>query len=156
MRHYFTSTQSSLARGGSKLLSKSLIPFMNGQSNLPSTLMNHADLSVNSRKQIGSQLNQQNEVLGKEMHRNMFLGKWMGGYGRQEKKEEKVEIDISDIEFEGEELGWGGMTRPGTNSFDKEFSEEEPMGDEWDQTEDDRSDDDDYHGGEMMPIPRLF
>jgi len=55
---------------------------MNGQSNLPSTLMNHTDLSVNSRKQIGSQLNQQNEVLGKEMHRNMFLGKWMGGYGR--------------------------------------------------------------------------
>jgi hypothetical protein len=48
------------------------------------------------------------------------------------------------------------MTRPGTNTFDKEFSEEEPMGDEWDQTEDDRSDDDDYHGGEMMPIPRLF
>ena len=61
------------------------------------------------------------------MHRNMFIGKWIGGYGRQEKKEDPVEMDISDIEFEGEEMnGWGGMTRPGSN-WDREVSEEESM-----------------------------
>jgi len=91
------------------------------------------------------------------MHRNMFIGKWIGGYGKQEQKEEPLDIDISDIEFEGEEMGWGGMTRPGSNKWDREFSDEEGMNENTGISDNEHTDDDDdHHGGEMMHIPRLF
>jgi len=62
---------------------------------------------------------------------------------------------LSDIEFEQEELGWGGITRPGANK--EEFEAEHGHVDDWQEMDSDMTDsDDDDHGGHMMPIPRLF
>lgn len=87
--------------------------------------------------------------LEKNLHRTNFLGKWMPGWNAPTPKDDPVELDISDIEFEGEDFGWGGMTRPGARSSisDEEFKPEEAMGDEWDSDREDNTDDDDDHGG---------
>lgn len=86
-----------------------------------------------------------------------FLGSLFGRkQQRSPKDEEKVEIDVSDLEFEDEDLGWGGITRPGGEQHlsGEEFPEEEAMGTDWESDHD--NDDDDDHGGHMMPLPRLF
>ena len=158
MRSYFTSTKSSLARGGSQLISNTLIPLISVNQSLPNALESNKALKASSQNR-GFELHktQQDFSIGmQEMHRNMFIGKWIGGYGQQEQKEEPLDIDISDIEFEGEEMGWGGMTRPGSN-WDREFSDEEGMNENTGISDNEHTDsDDDHHGGEMMPIPRLF
>lgn len=94
-----------------------------------------------------------------EMQRQQnFLG-WLGRKrGQKAPSSEKVEIDVSDIEFEEEDLGWGGITRPGSHPdlSPEEFPEEEAMGTtDWESDSEDNDDDDD-HGGHMMPLPRLF
>ena len=85
-----------------------------------------------------------------------FLGNWLGrkAQNKTPKTEDTIEIDISDIEFGDQDVGWGGITRPGNHPqlSGEEFTEEEGMEDEWENSDDD----DDDHGGHMMPLPRLF
>lgn len=56
--------------------------------------------------------------------------------------------DLSD--YDEDMWGDGGMKRPGEKDSE-EFSTEEAIGDDWE-----NSDDDDDHGGQMMPVPSLF
>ena len=59
---------------------------------------------------------------------------------------EPIDDDISELEDDA----WiaGGMKRPGERDSEG-FSSDEVMGDDWE------DEDDDDHGGEMMPLPSM-
>ena len=92
----------------------------------------------------------------RDSHKQQFLGRWLGGTNNAPKKEAKIELDLSDLEFEPEEQGWGGITRPGEHRAGEGFPQERGHVDEWDEEMTTSDEDDDEHGGHMMPIPRLF
>lgn len=107
--------------------------------------------------QLGLSQNQERssnlaEQLVRDGHKHEFLGRWFGRNNEPE-HDEKIDIDVdaSDVEFSGEENGWGGVTTRGREISDEEFPHEAGYF-----SDQDGSDDDDDHGGHMMPIPRLF
>ena len=64
------------------------------------------------------------EQIALENTKQQFLGGWFRKQN-EPKHDEKIEVDLSDIEFEKEDLGWGGVTRPRGFPTDEEFQKEE-------------------------------
>jgi hypothetical protein len=62
MRHYFTQTKSSLSRGGSQLISKSILPFISLNQTIPNALESSNVLKASGLKSTGFELRQGNTL----------------------------------------------------------------------------------------------
>lgn len=86
----------------------------------------------------------------KDRHLQQFWGKWLrGGSEEPDQKEpaQSLAQDEDGSDWETQEDAWDGSRRPGVKEKDQGYSSEEGMQDEWED-----SDDDDDHGGHMMPV----
>lgn len=164
MRHYFTKN----AQHTTKSLTSKFC--LKGSMMITGTIHTPLSAMKPTVRQFGVSQNQSltenkpyeiyeiSKTLTEIQKRQQFLGGWLGRKDSP-KKEKAVDLDLSDIEFDDEDAGWGGITRPGAHPQQlggEEFPKEQAMEDEWDQTDFEDDDDDDDHGGQMMPLPRLF
>ena len=88
----------------------------------------------------------------RDAHVQHFWKRWLGNKDDQEQVEQ-TDNDEEDLELqdEGDSERWWGTHRPGMKvSSDEEFADEDPLEDPYAESDHD-SDDDDNHGGHMMP-----